>query len=149
MPVKTVTIQVTALTDAANRNMAATGAYFEKLRQANPVQLSVKFDKLQALAEARILAREMATTVSDTVKLNLASAGGYGAAQSPCNRLRGAFGGAGAAAGGRGGLAGAAGGAGQAGQAGAGVLPFLAANPAVGAGAAVAALAALPFIAQA
>ena len=69
MPVKTVTIQVTALTDTANRNIAATGAYFEKLRKANPVELSVKFDRLQAIAEAKILAKELAQTVSDTVKV--------------------------------------------------------------------------------
>src|SRR5258708_6468062 len=76
MPVKTVTIQVTALTDAANRNIAATGAYFEKLRQANPVELSVKFDRLQAIAEAKILAKELSQTVHDTVKLD-ASKGGF------------------------------------------------------------------------
>ncbi len=71
MPVKTVTIQVTALTEAANRNITATGAYFEKLRQANPVELSVKFDRLQAIAEAKILAKELAQTVTDTVKVDV------------------------------------------------------------------------------
>src|SRR5258708_7708548 len=54
MPVKTVTIQVTALTDAANRNIAATGKYFDALRARNPVELTVKLNSAQALAEARI-----------------------------------------------------------------------------------------------
>src|SRR5258708_18974126 len=138
MPGKTVTMQVTALTDAANRKIAATGKYFDALRARNPVELTVKLNSAQALAEARILAREMSGVVSGKITVG---AGGQGI----LSLLKGAFGGGGAP----GGLAGAAGGAGQAGQAGAGVLPFLAANPAVGAGAAVAALAALPFIPQA
>jgi len=75
LPVKTVTLQVTALTDAANRNITATGAYFERLRKANPVELSVRFDKLQAIAEAKILAKEMSQTVRDTIKLDVDKGG--------------------------------------------------------------------------
>lgn len=71
MPVKTVTLQVAALTDSANRQIAATGAYFDALRAKNPVELTVKLNRAQAIAESRILAKEMATVINDTVKLNL------------------------------------------------------------------------------
>ena len=71
MPVKTVTLAVASVTERANREIAATGAYFEKLRAANPVELKVKLDRLQAIAESKIIAREMAATVRDTLKVDV------------------------------------------------------------------------------
>ena len=106
MPVKTVTLKVTALTDAANRDIVATGAYFEKLRQANPVELKVKLDKAQALAESRILAREMSQTVRDQVKLDVdrSGLGGSGGLLGSIGSLLFPGGGAAGAAGAAGGI---------------------------------------------
>lgn len=131
MPVKTVTILVQAMTDRANAQARATAAIFDELRSKSPVEMQVKLDKAQALAESRILARELSKTVNDVVKLQApeaisakALAGGQGIG----SLLSGIFG---------------KGAGGPAGAAAGGVPPQLVAG---GIGAA---LAALPFLAQA
>jgi hypothetical protein len=126
VPVKTVTIQVNALTDRANADIRATSAYFDQLRAKNPVELKVKLDSAQAIAESKILAKEMSQTVRDTVKLEAYRAGGGG------------------------GIGGAIGGFLSGGSTPLpGPLPAIPLNPAVAGGGAVAILASLPFLAQA
>ena len=137
MPVKTVALQVVAITDSANRQIAATGAYFEKLREANPVELTVKFNRLQAIAEAKILAKELSQTVKDTVKLDV-DRSGIGGIPFLGRLFRG---GAGAGEG-LPGILGKIGGIGP-------IPPIGKLPPAAIIGATATALAALPFLAQA
>lgn len=135
MPARTVTLGVVALTEEANRRMQATGAYFEKLRAANPVELKVKLDRAQAIAESKIIASEMATTVRDTLKLSVDRAGIGG--------IRGLISGLGPAGANLGaGLFGAGGAAGGGGLAGIGAFLGTPGGAATGLGA-------LPFLAQA
>ena len=140
MPVKTVTILVQAMTERANAQVKATSAEFDELRRQSPVEMAVKLDKAQAIAESRILAKEMSATVRDVVKLQADADGGGGIGGLLARLFRGA-------SAGTKGLTGLAGG-GLPGPLGdipkIGGLP-----PAAAIGAVAAGLAALPFLAQA
>ena len=135
MPARTVTLGVVALTEEANRRIAATGRYFDDLRAKNPVELTVKLNRAQALAESKILAKEMAATVTDTLKLDI-DRGGLGGIPVIGRLFRGGSGPGAGLPGPLGNIPGI------------GTLPPVVSGPA-GIGAVVAALAAIPFLAQA
>src|SRR5215469_15423032 len=135
MPVKTVTIAVTALTDKANKDIAATSAFFQKLKDSSPAELKVKLDTAEAEAQAAILKRSLSGVVSGRVRIDDGGRGFFSGLPGIGRLFRGGSGPGQGLPGPLGNIPGI------------GTLPPVVGGPA-GIGALIAALAAIPFLAQ-